>query len=87
MSNRKLGLLVALKSPDALVAIKAALADGNGARAAAKSLGIGRTTLTRWGESWGAVGKLLERYTLGITEAASLAGAASAAARKRRSRS
>jgi hypothetical protein len=84
MSNRKLGLLVALRSPVALAIIKTALAEGNGSRAAATSLGVGRTTLARWGRDWPAVSTLLDRYTLDSTEAASIGGTASARKRAKK---
>ncbi len=82
MSNRKLGMLVALRDPKALVPIEKALSQGHGARCAAIELGINRETLRRWGAEWKAVGTLLERYTFSPSEIASLGGQTTVANRK-----
>lgn len=74
MNNRTLSLKVALRSPEALSLIKAELARGKGAKAAAEALGVGRTTLARWGQSWPAVAKLLDRYTLDASAVGALGG-------------
>lgn len=72
MSNRKLGLLVELRAPEALATIKTALASGNGVKAAAAALGVSRRTLYTWGESWPAVGKLMSKHALDLSEVAAL---------------
>ncbi len=82
MSNRKLGLLVELHDRRGLKTIAKALRKGNGAKAAALELGVSRTTLTRWGDTWEAVGKLLNKYTLDSSEVASLGGRTTVANRK-----
>lgn len=74
MSNRKLGHLVGLRSPEALKTIKVALATGNGVKAAAAELGVARNTLIRWGASWPSLGKLLDRYALDPATIASMGG-------------
>lgn len=82
MSNRKLGILVELHDRRGLKLIAKALRKGNGAKAAAIELGVSRTTLTRWGETWEAVGRLLEKHTLNTSEVASLGGRTTVANRK-----
>ena len=72
MSNRKLSLMVELRDPRALKQISKALARGDGAKAAAIELGVSRTTLTAWGESWPTVGALLTKHTLGPSQVAEL---------------
>lgn len=82
MSNRKLGLFVELHDRRGLKTIARALRKGHGAKAAAAELGVSRTTLTRWGDTWEAVGKLLRKYTLEPAQVASLGGSTTAANRK-----
>lgn len=74
MSNRKLGHLVGLRSPEALKTIRFALVDGRGVKAAAAELGVSRNTLIRWGASWPALGKLLKRFSLDPATIASMGG-------------
>jgi transposase len=63
---------VELRAPEALATIKAALTSGKGIKAAAVALGVSRRTLYTWGESWPAVGKLMTKHALDLSEVAAL---------------
>ena len=76
MSNRELGLLVALRSGVALTKIRNALASNHGIKAGAEALGVERKTLCRWGESWPAVAKLLSKHALTRSEISAMGGSA-----------
>jgi hypothetical protein len=84
MSNRKLALLVELKDRSALKPITKALGRGLGLKSAAEELGVSRVTLYRWGATWDAVGKLLDKHTLAPADVASLGGTTTAKNRKAR---
>lgn len=78
MTARQLGMRVALREPEALEAIKRELTKGAGLKAAAEALGVGRTTLYRWGDTWPALARLLEKHTLDQSAVGSLGGSTTA---------